>query len=1129
MAKIKFNEAQLEIINHREGNMIVSASAGSGKTTVMLQRVLDIIEEGTPIDRIVILAFNNSIAAEIRGKIYKKIVERLSDPECTQQEFLKEQLDRLPFCNIITNDSYCNRTSSEFFQILGIDPNANILGELEKNIMFSNGFYKALAELKEEDGGEIFELSLKFGGDSQLLGQVQIIHNYVSTQAGGMEWLDNVTNEVYTDDISQSSIMYILFDMVEKRIKYSYSLIEEILTLLSCEQKMCEPYIAFFEELNKIKNIKTYQEFYERIKILELVKKARKSKKVDIDWDRLKSLHSNLQCQLNAIKDMFSHSLSDVQDIHSKTKKDIELLVDLYKMTRVNYTQAKTENSKFDFNDFPQNVIKLLNNPDIRREIVQRYDYICVDEYQDTNYAQEEIYTKISSGNNLFMVGDSKQSIYRFRLSEPKILLEKFEDYNQNPSHGKTKKLDLNYRSDQGIVDFANDIFNEVMTKEFGGIDYKLTDQLKYGADYKVQPTRPSFEIHLFEAPERQAGLHKNFEEVYSVRDDIVAEQEPSMAYREGQFIADKIEEIVKTYTIYDTELKDVRKVQYSDIALLARTGKNNVREVVKAIQERLIPIDVAPLLKEEGVYEIEIVKDILRLVANDMQDFALAAALVSFWVGMDYNDLLAIREKNPKTEYFWQAVQAERENNEYIQKLYSMLEDLRLRASYSTIKEIAERIVFDFGFDQHILSEEGGDYKLSALKTYLSTLSDLSADCSLNEYVSTLGGGKMEIKGGADGNMVRAMTIHKSKGLEFPVVFICNIDEPLTNSSGLNAPKLRIDKEVGIAINYFNKENMTTQSNLAFDILSEKNKMEDKSEAMRLFYVALTRPKNHVILTGKLKSNSLNAKNPFDVNSFLDWVVVARENNDKIASAICLHNEDYEDNKYMQRYSFQKYCGEAIPIIDKYLNFEYPHKDVQNASIKYTVTEINKQGGSTAHCFEEEEYFANDDFATNDRAKRGTNYHAVLENIDLNATTKEQVEQQLGIMVNKNIVTAEDLQQINIAEIVEIMNSEVMQFARVNKCYREKEFTMKLSVKDILGGTSDDKVLVQGIIDLLIVGEQVWVVDYKKTDESTKVLRERYKTQLEVYVKAVENAIARKVDRAMLLVIGRCEIIDII
>ncbi len=1124
MAEIKFNREQTAIIEHRAGNMIVSASAGSGKTTVMLERVLRIIEEGTPIDSIVILAFNNSIAAEIRGKMYKKLTQALQK-DCANAEFIKQQIDKLPFCNIITNDSYCNRTSAEFFQILGIDPSAEITSEVQKKIMFSKAFKLALSDLKEKND-KIFELSLKFGGDDKLLEQVITIHNYVSTQAGGMAWLDKVISGVYTDDISKSSAMSFLFDMVAVRLNYCKKVLEKILKNLLVYPELTLAFEGYSEFFDSLKNIKDYDLFAKHIQPFVLAKKPTKNKKYEsVDWDVLEIDYKDLKKQIEWLAKRFSKSLTSVQQVHQKTICDVKLLVELYKKTRQNYTLSKQKCGKYDFADFPGYVIQLLSNESIQKELSARYDYICVDEYQDTNYAQEEIYTKISNGENLFMVGDSKQSIYRFRLSEPKILLDKYNDYIENPEHGNTIRLDFNYRSDKGIVEFANAIFNEIMTKDFGGIDYFDTDQLQYGADYKVPPSNPSYEIHIFNEEKQKQEVQKTFDKVYSVRDDESGKSDISPSYKEGLFIAEKIKQIKKLYKIYDPAIQKTRKVEYSDIALLARTGKDNVRDIVRAIQDNQIPIDVAPLLKETGVYEVDIVKDILRLVANEKQDYPLAAALVSFWVGMDYDDLLDIRAKFADTEYFWQAVKLDKEN-EYIKKLNNFIDDLRLKSSYMSVKDLADYLVYDFGFDKYVLQCEGGEFKLSALKTYLATLSELSVDCSLQEYVSTLTDDKMEIKGGANGNMVRAMTIHKSKGLEFPVVFVCNIEDNLGRK---NTPKLQINNDAGIAINYFDESAMVARRNLVFDILTEKNKLEDKAEAMRLFYVALTRPKNHIILTGCNKAKDLLPKSPFDVESFLDWIIVAASNNPKIESAITMHSDDLQKSANMQRYSFKKYQGKSIPIIDKYLNFEYPNKKAENLSIKYSVTEINKQSDIKAISLEEQpDDFEDEPYGRYEKAKRGTNYHSVLENIDLSATTQEKALAELAKMVEKGILTAEDVQDINVDEILSILNHPIMDIARKNKCYREQEFSLSVKACEVMDCDLEDEIFVQGAIDLLIVGEQVIVVDYKKSNEPEEMLVQRYKKQLQIYSLAVEKALGRKVDKAMLFIIGVGKVIEI-
>lgn len=1136
MATINWNEQQSKIINHREGNLIVSASAGSGKTAVMLERVLRIIEDGTPIDRIVILAFNNSIATEIRAKMYKKLSGRLNEKDCKNVEFIKEQIDRLPFCNIITNDSYCNRTSKEFFHILGIDPSADILPPVEGKILFKNSYNLALKSMKEQEDSQIFELILKFGGEDSLFNQVGIIHEYVSTQAGGMAWLDKVISGVYTDDINKSMAMTFLFDMVKVRLNHMIGLAEKMADILNSHKNTQEKaniykeYTTFFEKLNTICN---YADFYNWIIAFNLAKKPTQSKKVEIDWSSLASLNQDLKDNVSWLKTMFKRKPEIVSKVHKKTINDITLLVSLYKLTRANFEAVKRESGKYEFSDFTANLINLLNNSVIKKELASRYDYICVDEYQDTNYAQEEIYTNISNGNNLFMVGDSKQSIYRFRLSEPAILIDKFNAYEEKQAEGETIKLAYNYRSDNGIVKFVNAVFNEIMTKEFGGIDYEETDQLKYGADYKIPPEKPSYEIHIFEEKDNEEDKEQEvftFDNIYSVKNDEPKEREVSASYKEGLFIARKIKEIIANYKVYDTEIEDVREVNFSDIALLAHSGNNNVKEIIKAIQDNLIPIDVAPLLKETGIYEVEIIKDIFRLVVNDMQDIPLTAVLTSYWVGMDYDQLLELREKSMQAEYFWQAVAEQTvTNNGYLDKLRTLLNNLRTKASYMTIKELATCIVYDYGFDKYVLSLDNGDYKLSAVKTYLATLSELTENCSLREYVQSLDNGKMEIKGGASGNVVKAMTIHKSKGLEFPVVFVCNIDEKINNTNGLNAPKLQINKDAGIAINYFDEEKMLSRQNLVFEILSEKNKQEEKAEAMRVFYVALTRPKNHIILTGVKRKKELEVKSPFKVNSYLDWIWAAGNNNPVLQESIVFHDDIEKNGTFMQRYSFSKYKGEDIAEIDKYLNFQYPHKKAVDTCIKYSVTEINKQGGYASEVIlREDEEISSAENDVENKAKRGTNYHVILEHIDYGMQTIEEIESELSRLVDKGVLEPEDLAEIDRKEILEILNSPAINYARQNKYYREVEFAMQVKASDIIDTKVDDEVLVQGAIDLLVAGEEVWIVDFKKTDERTDILVDRYKTQLKLYSLAVEKAIGRKPDKAMLLIIGRNEQIEI-
>lgn len=1124
MSSISWNDEQKKIIDHKEGNMIVSASAGSGKTTVMLERVMRLIESGTPIDKIVILAFNSSIASEIRGKTYNKIMQRLQEENCENKEFLQEQIDKLPFACIITNDSYCNKTTKEFFQILGIDPNVDILSEKESKIILKNIFENQIKKLQEQEQNWVFDLVLKFGGNDELFNQILKIHQFVTCASDGEKWLDDVARLMYTDELQDSKVMVIFDEIIQEKMQIVFANLNALISLVGDYPDVYNTYQGYLNFFIDFAKRSSYKEKYTLINVFSLKPKERKSKKFPIANDEeFVSCNAYMRDAVKEITNWYKDNYDFANVVYKSTKTDVEHLVILYKNILSAFKLQKSDVKKFNFYDFTDCVIKLLKKPEIQREISKRYDYICVDEYQDTNFAQEEIYENISNGNNLFMVGDSKQSIYRFRLSEPTILINKFNKYEQNEGLGINVKLKYNYRSSSGVVQFVNDIFNEIMTKESGGVDYEKTDQLSYGAKYDIPPSYPVAQIKLIkDTKEEKKDL--TFDEVYSVKNDESATQSMSACYKEGLYIAKKIKEIVSSYKVYDVSLKAERSVRYSDIALLAKSGSSDVREIVKAIQDEQIPIDVAPLLKEKECYETEIIKDFLRLVNNDKQDYALTAVLTSFWVGLDYDDLLKIRKNHKDCEFFYQAVLQEKEENEKIAIFYKKLYDLRILSANLTVQEMAEKIVYDYGFDDYLLASSNGSYKLKVVKTFLQGLGELSKDMTLYEYVSNLDEEDIEMKTVASNDVVRAMTIHKSKGLEFPIVFICNIKDSLDKSKGLNAPRMQINKFIGIAINYFEKSTMSAYENLAFKVLKEKNKQETIAEAMRLFYVALTRAKNHLFLTGTISKEEMKIVPPNKATSFLDWIVYASENNPRVASAIEVIDTDFQNDNIMKRYSFMPYKGEKIEQIDKYLNFEYPYKKSVDLGINYSVTEINKNDHQTF----ELQTVSDDELQDNqeDRALRGTNYHKVMELIDFDVRSKAEVESQISQMVANNVLSEEEARQIDSQEIYDVLQMPIMQYAKKHKCFKEQEFVLKIKASSIMDCDCEDEIVVNGTIDLLIDGDELIIVDYKKTNENSEVLFNRYKKQLEIYSLAVEKAMGKKVTHAVLVVFGKKDVI---
>lgn len=1125
--EIIWNDNQQKVIDNRNGNMLVSASAGSGKTTVMLERVLEIIQSGTPINRICILAFNKSIASEIRQKLYRKLLKKIEE-STENKEHLCEQADNINLATIVTNDAFCNKLVKEFFQILNVDTNSEILCEAEAKSLYSDSYKSVVENLKTQGAEWIYEFENKFNGEQNLANQIIKINNFASVHPNKKLWIEKIKKGVYNVELEDSDIMKFFFEILEKKCNFGMEELDKMSVLVAGDGGLLKNVAEAKDILNSIKNAKSYKELYTIAQTAKFSKRSaiRSTGELYYIRDEIAYCYDCAKDVLAWLVKFVDKDYSYYNTIHCKTTIDVLHLFELYELVDIEYTARKQRSNKTDFADISEKAVALLEDEKVVSELRKRYDYVCVDEYQDTNYLQEFIFTKISNGNNLFMVGDSKQSIYRFRMSEPSILINKFDAYNGNTALGTTVHLDDNYRSDMGIINFVNDIFNVIMTKNIGGVDYKNTDRLGYGAKYIELRELPAVEIAMFVKPKKEEIQVKylSLDDVYSIAKDSKEDYVQSAQEMEAEFIAKHIKSIVGKKKIYDISLKAERLIRYSDCVILSASGGEATKKIIKAIQSNRIPIDTAGLIKLNQNYEVEILNDWLRVIDNDLQDLPLTAILASFWGGLDYQELTDIRNAEQSCEFFYQACLKCKENSKKLKDFYILLDKMRLISTTATIADILKILVYDYGYDKHLLTLEDGEFKLTAVESYLKSVEGLSKSMSLAEYVASLGGITVESVSQGDGDVVKAMTIHKSKGLEFPIVYLCNVSDTLDKSKGLNTSRLECHNEIGGAINYFDEKNKRALNNFVFKVLKEKNSIEQKEEKMRLFYVALTRAKNHLIISGSVNKAEITKKNPYKVNSFWEWISNSAVENIGVNNVIKFYDEFSVGESVMEQYSFKK-CNEKFFLIDETLDFKYPYSGI-DINCKYSVTEINQ-----LHSYEDTitnvyESYSEEEIFTGDKAFRGINYHSILENIDYEAGTIEEVSTQLDKMVEEGVLKEEDLSAINQQEILDVLNSDIIKYASKNKHYREREFMLCIPACEVLDTDCREKILIQGAIDLIIDGEQLIVVDFKKSNASSVKLKERYSKQLELYAMATESALNRKVDIKMLYVIGRNEII---
>lgn len=1117
----KWNEDQLRVLKALEGNVIVSASAGSGKTAVMLERVMRLLREGTELKKIVILTFNTSIAEELKGKLYNAI---LNEIVLSNSKFMCDQLDEFPLATICTTDSFCMQLIKEYFFKLNLDPCVIIMNETEQQKQLYNTIEKQISKLLEKREGWLVKLHSKFIDTATLANQIKNIYNYVVVQPNRDEWLNNIAGGLYSVELKESKLINLILKLVINRGK-------ELLEIID-ERDMSIPAGSARDSLTQIIdlvkaciNATNYNDLNLIAKIGFNYKKISNRKKEAWQEDYSYCFYA-VKDYILWISEIASASYQSAEEAHLKSKRDVESLIDLTRLSMKEYENYKLKKSILDFSDLSYFAIKLLENNELAAEIRAKYDYICVDEYQDTNYVQEYIFNKISNGSNLFMVGDSKQSIYKFRLAEPDILINKFNLINSDIKNGEAIHLNYNYRSDKMVLDFINNIFDVIMSVNFGGVNYKSTERLIAGADFKKSNALPAAEINLFYKEKSDEEKNKVlFSQVYSVKEDNFVAEKISPSYSEGKYIADKIMEILKgNIKIFDLKLKSERRVTLNDFAIIAKSRSNNVQNIIKAIKDSGIPIDGNTLSKESGNLDIEILVDALKIIDNDKQDIPLYSLLKGPFFKFNDQTLADIRSEHTKTDYYYEACQKSLK----LTRFYELLKDWKLKAIYFNVYEMLNMLFYEYGYEKYLLKENDGQARKKAVTSFIeNTKNEDNLSSFLHSYENDSSVYNSRVDNICGYECVKTSTIHKCKGLEYPIVFLVDISNSLGRGDFTKPVYVECNKDVGISINYFDEENRIKVDNLTYQFMQELRKDDERAETMRLFYVALTRAQNHLFISGVCLSENLSEKRDYKINSMYGWIQNVAVKNPKIKEMINFHkvSESIIPINENSRTPIMK-PEKNYPIIKNYLDFQYPYKKSTTLSIKFSVTEINQM-----QVYEDEisiEYAEKEEDKDINLVKRGVNYHAILEHINFYADTHAKLDEEIKRLIKAGILDSSQLKDINYQEILDILNSDVIKLAKCGNIMREREFMLRTRACDVWETDITDEILIQGAVDLIIDGEKLIVVDFKKSMKSEHEIKKTYKKQLDIYAMAVQEALGKTVAEKIIYVIGKNQIIKL-
>ena len=1197
---MKFSQSQQEVIDLRNKNILVSAAAGSGKTTVLVERIINlIINENEDIDKFLIVTFTNAAASGMKQKIHKSLVKEVQKGKGS--EHLKRQLNLLNKSSISTIHSFCIDVVRKNFHVVGINPNFRIGDVNEVDILLNESIDEILEmAYKKKSEGFIRMVESFTGnrGDAELNEIIKDVYKFVLSFPDPLKWLEDSVKML---DISGEELTDSLWlEAVKENVRL---LIDGAGEALNTATSLCRdidgPFVysdTISEDLNNLKAMKQLLEndFTEFVKCAHSItfsplKALRGSAKEDVDPQKqedVKSFREEYKKVVANIKKMIpNRSLeefaADIKYMHLPMQSLFCLICDLSE----NFKAKKLEKSIADFNDVEHYALQILRLPEISETYKNKFKYIFIDEYQDSNRLQEELLSSVNRENNLFMVGDVKQSIYRFRLADPGIFNEKSDSFPNVDTDGLNRRIDLNqnFRSRKEILDGINFIFNSIMTKELGEVNYNEDVFLNWGAEF--ENSNDCFtEINI---------IDKNTAEAEDADDEIksmkTAELEATLAVQKIRQLLIKDKNVPIRQEAGNNEKDEKEKIQYKDIVILMRSVSSWA-----GIYEEIFSNEGIPFYFDGGAgyfetIEIQVILNLLKVIDNIRQDVPLLSVMRSPIGSFTTEELVKIRIASPKFNYIDAVYEYK---NKFADDLSSKIlsfvdkiENWKKRSRYTHLNDFIWELLMETDYYYFVGLLPKGNMRQANLrlltdKAFEFEKTSISGLFNFLRYVDKLNVSSGETGSaktmGENDNVVRLMSVHKSKGLEFPVVIMCGMMKKF-NRTDVSKSILK-HRRYGIAPKYINPDERIFRE--TFPRMAVKNiiKKENLSEEMRVLYVAMTRAVDRLIMIGTVDNLESKIKkwqkgpslyNIYMEESFMDWICTClfkgtdksiimktTDNNDEIYEVLSTTRngqysvrwnvnritlpqismseqeaEKLKDQRINEISDFKNLEDMDLKIeIEKRLSYRYAYSSSVNVPTKLSVTDIKVLKQEKVDRikykipalrdiprFKEEEK----DFT---KVEIGTVVHFVMQHLDVSQSlTRKNIEEQINNMADKKLLAQKEISVVNAGKIEEFFKTEIGQRMKAsNEVKREVPFVIKKNASEIINSLNkDDVILIQGIIDCYFLeGDDVVIVDYKTDDvdeNCTEAIKEEYSPQILAYKEAVEKITGKNVKECFL------------
>lgn len=1088
----KFEGIQCKILADKNINQLVSAGAGSGKTTIMIEKLANmIIDEGVSVDNLLVVTFTVLAASEMKERLIEKMKSLLLSASDNDKIRILSLIDKIKTASIDTIDGFASKTIKKYFYKLEISPNIEIISDTTRDFYLIKAMRKTIKHF-EKNVEQVNLLIDLFGGNRRNLDVVEdmILSNYynVVNLKDYEKFLTDAKNE-YVDSIKSEKFVNGAIcnrvELIKKKIIYSISSFEIDV------QNLLKEFIVELEKFNKFISFKTN---LKRLFLIQIPKFSTKQNKENVG---LNEIVKDIK-EFVAFKELFENNLID-EHFDCKNAKIIEyleLFIELLKNFIKNYNQLKEKNNLIDFNDLNRLMLKLLDCDDVRTALQEKYKYIFVDEFQDVNPLQDEVIAKLTnSKTKLFLVGDVKQSIYGFRGATPECFITKYKNFKTSEDLGTAYDMNVNFRSSPKVLNFVNEVFANLMTEESADISYK--------SDAMIEPKRNDImdgKVKLTFVCNKQ---DKEFaSRIYSVMEDS-KNQYKTKINPQALLVLKTITELIGS-DFYDAKQNKVRKMTYKDIAILVRTEKDEATiNLIELLKECNIPLNLNNKLDVEASEGIKLILSILKCVTNTADDVDYLSAFMAV-TDLTIDDIVQLRNKE-KSLY-----ENLKENNEKadVKQGFDFLEKIKIGSYSKTNSELIGYILNELKLKYFLLTMENGEKELKTIDEFLNKISVVEDGLGLSEFVEVV---ESNISKSGDfltqdcEDSVTIQTIHKSKGLEYPVVVLYNASKLfsyLTEHDGIN-----FDADLGFGVDYFDTSERIKYNSLTKLAINLKNREKGYKEELRLLYVAFTRAKNQLYVFGSYSQTAFKEKD-FSKTSFGNMLLSCFA--DRIQEGVVqLKNCEIELIDEVESLSVD--IADKHKEVEMFEDFVYANTDKFGIAFKNTVTGLNSQKSQDIK-FSTKEWLKPDNqyIAFDDKALVGTHYHSALEKLDfdneyLKNTDFEDVDYS---KIEKAHKTIKELTQDAI------------------KLHKEADFEMYVPYCELVDSDVEDKVLVQGVVDLIIERENdIDIVDYKFSSLKVDVLKEKYDEQLALYKKAVERAFNKPVKNTFIYSINTCEL----